>query len=97
MPHTTAPEWVTFALVVVKTLVAVMGAAVTYFAFKAYRRSRERPMGLLAAGFALVTVGGVLGGTVYELLAVPLSVGVLLEGLFVLVGFALIARSLTVA
>lgn len=96
MPHTTAPEWVTFALVVVKTLVAAAGGVVTYFAFKAYRRSRARSMGLLAGGFALVTAGAVLGGTVYELFGVPLAVGVLVEGLFVLAGLALIARSLTV-
>lgn len=94
MVHTTAPEWVTIGLIVVKILVAVMGGAVSYFAYKAYRRTRSRSLGLLAAGFALVTLGAILGGTAYELLGVSLGLGVLIEGLFVLTGFSLIAYSL---
>jgi hypothetical protein len=82
------------ALIVVKTLMAVMGGLVTYFAVKAYRRTRSRPLGLLAAGFGFVTVGAVLGGVAYELLGVSLALGVGVEGLFVLVGFGLIAYSL---
>jgi hypothetical protein len=85
---------VTVALIVVKTLVAVMGGLVTYFAVKAYRRTRARPLGLLAAGFGFVTVGAVLGGVAYELLGVSLALGVVVEGLFVLAGFGLIAYSL---
>lgn len=87
-------DWVTIALIVIKTLVALAGGVVTYFAFKAYRRTHARPLGFLAAGFALVTVGAVLGGTAYELFDVPLAFGVVIEGLFVLGGFSLIAYSL---
>lgn len=94
MVHTTAPEWVTIGLIVVKTLVAVMGGTVTYFSYKAYRRTRSRSLGLLTAGFALVTLGAILGGTAYELLGIWLGLGVLIEGLFVLAGFSLIAYSL---
>lgn len=94
MPHTTVPQWVTIALVVVKTLMAVAGGLVTYFALKAYRRTRARPLGLLAGGFGLVTAGAVLGGVAYELLGVSLALGVVVEGLFVLAGFVLIAYSL---
>lgn len=94
MVHDTAPEWVTIALIVIKTLVAVVGGLVTYFAFKAYRRTGSRPLGLLAGGFGLVVLGSVLGGTAYELLGVALAVGVVVEGLFVLAGFCLLAYSL---
>lgn len=87
-------EAVAIGLIVVKTLMVVMGGAVTYFAFKAFRRTRSRPLGLLAGGFALVTVGSALGGFAYELLDVSLGFGVLVEGLFVLAGFSLIAYSL---
>ncbi|KYH27915.1 hypothetical protein HAPAU_05900 [Halalkalicoccus paucihalophilus] len=94
MPHGTAPEWVTIALAVVKTLLVVMGGTITYFAFKAFRRTHSRPLGFLAAGFALVTLGSVLGGFGFEILDVWLGLGVLVEGLFVLAGFSLIAYSL---
>jgi hypothetical protein len=102
MIHTTGPEWVAIGLIVVKTLVAVMGGTVTFFSYKAYRRTRSRSLGLLAAGFALVTLGAILGGTAYELLGgtayellgIWLDLGVLVEGLLVLAGFSLIAYSL---
>lgn len=96
MVHETAPEWVTVGLIVVKTLVVVMGGAVTYFAYKAFRRTRSRSLGLLAAGFALVTLGSALAGFAHEILGVWLGLGVLVEGLFVLAGFSLIAYSLRV-
>ena len=82
------------ALAVVKTLVLVVGGVITYFAFKAYRRTRQRPLGLLAAGFGLVTLGLVLAGMLYELLDVQLAMGILLESLLVLAGFLVIAYSL---
>lgn len=89
-----SPEVVAVGLIVVKTLMLVMGGTVTYFAYKAFRRTRSKALGLLASGFALVTVGGALGGFAYELLDVTLAFGVLVEGLFVLAGFSLIAYSL---
>lgn len=94
MVHETAPEWVTVALIVVKTLMVVMGGAITYFAYTAYRRTRSRSLGFLAAGFALVTIGSALAGVAFEILGVWLGLGVLIEGTFVLVGFSLIAYSL---
>ncbi len=84
----------TLALAVVKTLVLVVGSVITFFAFKAYRRTRQRALGYLAAGFGIVTLGLVLAGLLTELLGVPLAVGVLLESILVLIGFLVIAYSL---
>lgn len=84
------------AVMVVKTLVLVVGAAITYFAFSAYRRTRRRELGYLAVGFGIVTLGLVLAGMLTELLAVPLAVGILLESVLVLVGFVVIAYSMYV-
>ncbi|ELY54475.1 DUF7521 family protein [Natronolimnohabitans innermongolicus] len=94
-PHTGGIE-VALALAIVKTLVLVVGSAITYFAFKAYRRTRQRALGLLALGFGLVTLGLVLAGLLYELLDVGLAFGILLESLLVLAGFLVIAYSLYV-
>lgn len=96
MVHESAPEWVTIALIVVKTLTVIAGGAVTYFAYRAYRRTLSRSLGFLAAGFALVTLGSALAGFAFEILDVWLGLGVLVEGLFVLAGFSLIAYSLLI-
>ncbi|QSX00471.1 DUF7521 family protein [Haloterrigena alkaliphila] len=96
IPYDTNATEVALALAVVKTLVLVVGSVITYFAFKAYRRTRQRALGYLAGGFGLVTLGLVLAGMLYELLGVQLAMGILLESLLVLAGFLVIAYSLYV-
>ncbi|ARS89902.1 DUF7521 family protein [Natrarchaeobaculum aegyptiacum] len=87
---------VAIALAVVKALLLLVGGVITYFSFKAYRRTRQRALGLLALGFGLVTLGFVLAGMLYEILGVSLETGILLESLLVLAGFVVIAYSLYV-
>ena len=84
------------ALAVVKTLVLIVGGVITFFAYKAYRRTRQPALGYLALGFGLVTLGFVLAGMLYELLSLPLMTGILFESLLVLAGFLVIAYSLYV-
>ncbi len=86
----------TFALAVVKTLVLVVGSVITFFAFKAYRRTRRQALGYLAIGFGIVTLGLVLAGLLTEILGVSLATGVLIESVLVLIGFLVIAYSLYV-
>jgi len=92
------PLWETeaaLALAVVKTLVLIVGSAITFFAYKAYRRTGEQALGYLAGGFAIVTLGVALAGTMYEFLGVSLAMGILLETVLVLIGFLVIAYSLS--
>ncbi|ARS89349.1 DUF7521 family protein [Natrarchaeobaculum aegyptiacum] len=84
------------ALAIVKTLSLVVGGLITFLAFRAYRRTHQRALGLLTVGFGLVTLGLVLAGTLYEILGVSLYVGILLESLLMLAGFLVIAYSLYV-
>lgn len=95
-PHETAGTGVAIALAVVKALVLIVGGVITYFAFKAYRRTRQRALAYLATGFGIVTGGLVVAGFLFELLNAPLAVGVLVESTLVLVGFVVIAYSLRV-
>ena len=93
-PHDTIGTDIAIAVAVVKTLVLIVGGVITYFSFKAYRRTRQRALGLLALGFGIVTLGLGLAGVSYELIGVDLGTGILIESLLVLVGFLVIAYSL---
>ncbi|MDZ7731629.1 MAG: hypothetical protein U5K37_13030 [Natrialbaceae archaeon] len=94
-PQTPLSE-VTVVIAIIKTLLLLTGGIISYLAFKAYRRTGERSLGLLASGFGLVTVGLVGAGLLYEVLDVALATGILLESALALVGFLVIAYSLYV-
>lgn len=96
MVHSTIGLEVQLAIAAVKTLILVVGGIVTYLAFSAYRRTYDRSLGLLSVGFGFIITGVLLAGLTFELLSVPLGVGVLIESLFVLVGLSIIALSLRV-
>lgn len=96
MPLGDATTDIVWLMAIVKTVIAILGGLITYFAFKAYRRTRNQSLGYLAAGFGIVTVGAILGGISFELLNVSLETGVLIEGIFIAIGFLLIAWSLRV-
>ncbi|WP_222916175.1 hypothetical protein [Natrinema sp. SYSU A 869] len=97
MSSSAAATPIAIALAVVKTLVLIVGGVITFFAYKAYRRTRQPALRYLSLGFGLVTLGLVLAGMLYELLNVALMTGILLESLLVLAGFLVIARSLYVS
>lgn len=94
MVHTEADPILALLLLAVKGLMLVAGGSVLYYAVKAYRRTGDQSLGYLAGGFGLVLFGSALGGLVYELIGSPLAVGVIIESVFVLFGFLLIAYSL---
>ncbi|MCQ4333230.1 hypothetical protein KM295_06995 [Natronomonas sp. F2-12] len=96
MIQTSVVQEVQLAIAVVKTLILVIGGIVTYLALSAYRRTYDRALGFLAVGFAFIVIGVLLAGVTFELLNVPLGVGILVESLFVLLGLSIIALSLRV-
>jgi hypothetical protein len=95
MVHTTVDSgFVSILLLVVKALMVIAGGSVVYYATKAYRRTGDKSLGFLAAGFGVLLFGSILGGLVYEILETQLAIGVIIESSFVLTGFVLIAYSL---
>lgn len=100
MTHETIGMGGQILLAVVKTLILIVGGLVTYFAYKAYRRTDERSLGLLAVGFGCITLGVLMAGLVYEVLGmmfgieVGLGWGVIVESSLVLTGMVVIAYSL---
>lgn len=91
-----SPNEITATTLVIsfKTVTLVLGLLITYLAFKAYRRTGERSLGALAAGFAIVTLGTFLAGVAHQLLNAAFLVGLLIESGLIAAGFLVIVYSL---
>jgi len=76
--------------------VLVFGLVVIYYASKGYSRTKSRSLLLLAVGFAIVSVGAVLAGVLFELLNVDLLTVDTLQAGAQAVGFFIIVVSLAV-
>ncbi|PSQ16525.1 hypothetical protein BRD00_10640 [Halobacteriales archaeon QS_8_69_26] len=81
---------------VLKSATLVIGALITYFAFRAYRRTGARALRALAIGFAIVTLGSLLAGVVDQFVQVDPRVALVVESAFTTVGFGVILYSLYV-
>lgn len=82
--------------VVLKTLTLALGGSITFYAFKAYRRTESTALRALALGFGAVTLGAILAGIVDQLLPLDPSLALVVESLFTTIGFAIILYSLYV-
>jgi uncharacterized membrane protein len=83
-----------FAIVAAKTVTLLLGGLITYFSYRAYRRTGARPLRALAVGFAIITIGAALGGAVDLLTNADVLTGVLVNSILTMVGFAFIVYSL---
>lgn len=96
-PHVPTSE---VGIVVTKTLTLALGGLITYYSYKAYRRTAARELGALSLGFAVVTVGAFLGGLLHlvvsQFFAIDLAVPIFIESLLTTVGLAVILYSLYV-
>jgi len=81
-------------IVALKTLTLVLGGLITYFAYKAYRRTGARSLAMLSLGFAIVTLGTLLAGIVDQLLHAGFETSLLIESTLITIGFAVIVYSL---
>ncbi|UPW01413.1 hypothetical protein M0R88_04750 [Halorussus gelatinilyticus] len=85
---------VTSTIVALKTVTLVLGGLITYFAFKAYRRTGSGPLKALALGFGTVTLGSLLAGVLDRVLATAGTAALAVESALTAVGFAIILYSL---
>jgi len=90
IPNVTATVMV---IVLVLTTVLV-GGCITYLAYRAARRSGSSPMYLFSYGFGVLTIGVALSGVLAVLFRLDAKEGLLIQGVFVLVGLGLLLRSL---
>ena len=90
-PHYFSAE---VGIVVAKTLTLILGGLITYFSWKAYRRTRAPSLRALAVGFGIVTAGLVAAGVGNLLFDVPTLFSVFFESVLTTVGLAVIVYSL---
>lgn len=83
-----------FAVVGFKLLTLLLGALVTAYAYRAYRRTGTVALWLLAVGYGMVTVGVFVAGIVDQILPTSTRYAILVESIFTVVGFAIILYSL---
>lgn len=84
----------TVTLVVAKTVVLVCGAVLTTLTYRAYSRTRSAAMRALTLGIGLMTVGGVLAGSLHQLAGVAVATSTAVESVFMALGFAVMTYSL---
>jgi hypothetical protein len=89
-----------FTIVPLKTLTLALGAAITYFSYRAYRRTGAPSLRALTVGFGVVTTGALVAGALdltnqfAGIPAVSSRIALAVESLFTAVGFAVILYSL---
>lgn len=85
---------VTTLIIGFKVVTLAFGSLITYFAFKAFRRTENRSLLLLATGFGIVTLGTFLAGIVHQLLIPDFKTGLIIESALLTCGFFVIVLSL---
>ena len=90
-PHSITPM---VSVIAFKTLTLLLGGLITYFSYRAYRRTGSPALRALALGFGIVTTGSLLGGVTNLVIDGPLEASLLIESGLMTVGFAVIVYSL---
>lgn len=88
--------WPLETLGLVRTLTALVGAVVLVVGVSAYARTRRRSLLLFSTGMGVASAGYLVEGALVEIYGWPLEDATLLESLFSLVAFTLIALGLWV-
>lgn len=87
-------ELTTLILTTIRVAVLALGAAITYYSFKAYRRTRARYLRDASVGFAIITIGVFIEGLLYEVIGLDLVVAHIVESVAIGLGFLILLVSL---
>lgn len=78
----------------VTAVTAVVGATITYLAFRAANREASKALRLFGYGFGTITLGLFVGGSSWLVFGLDGQEALLVQGLLVAPGFVLLLRSL---
>jgi len=81
-----------------KTLTLILGGLITYFSYRAYKRTQAPSLRALSIGFGLVTAGSLLAGVsnllLNQFIDVPVYISLTIESGLTMIGFGVIVYSL---
>ncbi|NHN49849.1 hypothetical protein G9464_19970 [Halostella sp. JP-L12] len=83
-----------FIIVGLKTATLFLGGMITFYAFRAYRRTHSPALRALAIGFGAITIGSLTAGAMDQLLAVDRQLALIVESGLTAIGFGVILYSL---
>lgn len=83
-------------LTALKTITLLIGATITFFSYRAYRRTGVLALRALTIGFGIVTLGSLLAGVVDQFVTLGRDSAIVVESALTAVGFAVILYSLYV-
>jgi hypothetical protein len=78
----------------VKLVILLLGGWIAFVAYRTYLQTDSQSFRVLAFGFGMITVGGVVSGFAHQILGVAFQTEALIDGTITAVGFAIIALSL---
>lgn len=89
-------SFVDTGIVAMKTITLMLGGLITYFAYRASRRTDSVALRALTLGFAVITGGAILAGALNQFAGLRLQLSVLIQSVATALGFAIITYSLYV-
>ncbi|WP_137286042.1 DUF7521 family protein [Halorussus salinisoli] len=87
---------VTSLVIALKTITLTLGGLITFFAYKAYRRTDSLALRALAVGFGIVTLGAFLAGIADQVVGVNRTTVLVIESTLTAAGFGVITYSVYV-
>lgn len=81
-------------VILVKLVMLALAIVLTHLTYSSYRRSGQPEIGSLAVGFGSMTLGILLAGGLYQLLAYEILYALLIEASFTAFGLGMIVYSL---
>jgi hypothetical protein len=83
-------------VVFAKTMTLVFGGIITFYTFRAFRRTKSPALRSLTIGLGLLTLGALLSGGTHTLVGVSPTLGVGINSMLLAAGFASMTYSLYV-
>ncbi|WP_135535790.1 DUF7521 family protein [Halostella pelagica] len=83
-----------FIIVGLKTATLFLGGMITFYAFRAYKRTRSPALRALTIGFGAITVGSLLAGAMDQVVGLNRQLALIVESGLTAIGFGVILYSL---
>lgn len=85
---------IALVIVLLKALTLALGGTITFFSYRAYRRTGSSALWALTLGFGIVTVGALIAGIIDQVVPVARNIALVVESFCTTAGFAIIFYSL---